>query len=336
MISARDGDIDLPCMRRASDDGERPAAAGHVLPARKAVSRLIRRAAKACKYPRALNADPDLALRKRFDRTVLICHGNFHKAQILPVRLELDPHADSAYFHYAVRDGKLHLRASSGVALCRGFYDYAKRHGGGLFTWSGSSLRLPALPAGGEERRVVSPFRHHYYLNVVTFGYSAPYWDWARWQQEIDWMALHGIDMPLALTAYEAIIARVWKKLGLTDEEINQYFVGPAHLPWMRMGNISGIDGPLNADWHRAQIALQHKILDRMRSLGMKPICPGFAGFVPQAVRRISPQTELVTTHWAGSFSNWMLKPSDPLFRKICTAFIANGKRSSAKTTITL
>lgn len=249
----------------------------------------------------------------------------------LPVRLELDPHADSAYFHYAVRDGKLHLRASSGVALCRGFYDYAKRHGGGLFTWSGSSLRLPALPAGGEERRVVSPFRHHYYLNVVTFGYSAPYWDWARWQQEIDWMALHGIDMPLALTAYEAIIARVWKKLGLTDEEINQYFVGPAHLPWMRMGNISGIDGPLNADWHRAQIALQHKILDRMRSLGMKPICPGFAGFVPQAVRRISPQTELVTTHWAGSFSNWMLKPSDPLFRKICTAFIREWEKEFGK-----
>lgn len=249
----------------------------------------------------------------------------------LPLSLTLDTDADSTYFHYAVRDGKLHLRASSGVALCRGFYDYAKRHDGGLFTWSGSNLRLPPLPSAGEERRVVSPFRHHYYLNVVTFGYSAPYWDWDRWQQEIDWMALHGIDMPLALTAYEAIIARVWKKLGLTDEEINQYFVGPAHLPWMRMGNVSGIDGPLNADWHRGQIALQHKILDRMRALGMKPVCPGFAGFVPQAIRRISPQAELVTTHWAGSFSNWMLKPSDPLFRKICTAFIREWEKEFGK-----
>ena len=248
----------------------------------------------------------------------------------LPVKLTVHS-ADSTYFRYEVRDGVLHIEGSDGTALCRGFYDYAKRHGSGLFTWSGSNLRLPARLPDEPARRVVSPFADHYYMNVVTFGYSTPYWDWARWEQEIDWMALHGVNMPLALTAYEAIIARVWKKLGLTDEEINQYFVGPAHLPWMRMGNISGIDGPLNEDWHRGQIALQHKILDRMRALGMKPICPGFAGFVPQAIKRISPQTELVTTHWAGSFSNWMLKPSDPLFRKICTAFIREWEKEFGK-----
>ena len=67
-------------------------------------------------------------------------------------------------------------------------------------------------------------------------------------------MALHGIDMPLALVANEAISARVWKKLGLTDREIADYFVGPAHFPWMRMGNISGIDGPLPLEWHEGQL----------------------------------------------------------------------------------
>ena len=41
----------------------------------------------------------------------------------------------------------------------------------------------------------------------------------------LDMMALHGMNMPLALNAYEAIIARVWKKMGLTDDEINGYFV---------------------------------------------------------------------------------------------------------------
>lgn len=100
-------------------------------------------------------------------------------------------------------------------------------------------------------------------------------------------MALHGIDMPLALVANEAISARVWKKLGLTDREIADYFVGPAHFPWMRMGNISGIDGPLPLEWHEGQLELQHKILDRMKSLGMKPVCPGFAGFLPKSMKRI-------------------------------------------------
>lgn len=239
----------------------------------------------------------------------------------LPVKLSLRE-SDSTYFAYEVKGGVLRLEGSSGAALCRGFYDYLKRHRGGVCTWSGRNLRLPARMADEGKRRVVSPFAHHYYMNVVTFGYSAPYWDWERWQQEIDWMALHGIDMPLALTAYEAIIARVWRQMGLTDAEINAYFVGPAHLPWMRMGNISGIDGPLDNDWHERQVALQHQILDRMRALGMNPICPAFAGFVPQAIQRISPATKLVTTHWAGSFRNWMIAPTDPLFRQIGTAFI--------------
>lgn len=99
-----------------------------------------------------------------------------------------------------------------------------------------------------DDKKVESPFENHYLYNVCTYGYSMPYWDWERWEKEIDWMAVHGINMPLALVGYEGIMYRVWKKMGLTDDEINQYFVGPAHLPWMRMGNVSGIDGPLNED----------------------------------------------------------------------------------------
>ena len=94
----------------------------------------------------------------------------------LPVRLTLRE-GDSTYFAYEVRNGVLRLEGSSGTALCRGFYDYVKRHCGGVHTWSGSNLHLPSrLPDEGK-RRTVSPFAHHYYMNVVTFGYSTPYWD---------------------------------------------------------------------------------------------------------------------------------------------------------------
>lgn len=243
----------------------------------------------------------------------------------LPVSmsLSLDKQEGCDVYETLVKDGKLRIEGSSGVALCRGFYEYVKSMGAGISSWSGNRLEWPEHIPDAEVRRVVSPFRNHYYLNVVTYGYTMPYWDWERWEQEIDWMALHGIDMPLALVANEAISARVWKRLGLTEEEIADYFVGPAHFPWMRMGNVSGIDGPLPASWHKDQIALQHRILKRMRSLGMKPVCPGFAGFVPQTISRLFPGVKLVETSWCGGvFHNWMLSPDERLFREIGQMFV--------------
>ncbi len=251
----------------------------------------------------------------------------------VPVQLSLTIEKERGcdVFETSVNDGVLTVKGSSGVALCRGFYSYLKSQEAGISSWSGNRMALPRKLADAPTQRVVSPFQHHYYFNVVTYGYTMPYWDWDRWEKEIDWMALHGIDMPLALVGYEAIIARVWKKMGLTDEEINNYFVAPAHLPWMRMGNISGVDAPLNADWHEQQIALQHRILERMRSLGMKPICMGFPGFVPEAFKRIYPDLQLLQTHWGGAFCNWMISPQEELFHTIGCEFIKEWEKEFGK-----
>lgn len=260
--------------------------------------------------------------------------ARFADGQDVPVKvsLSLDKQNDCDVFETYVKKGKLYINASSGVAACRAFYEYVKSQGAGISSWSGNRLELPGKLEDMDKQTVVSPFKHHYYFNVVTYGYTMPYWDWERWEKEIDWMALHGIDMPLALVANEAISARVWKKLGLTDEEISEYFVGPAHFPWMRMGNISGIDGPLPQEWHEGQIALQHKILDRMKSLGMKPICPGFAGFLPEAMQRVYPDIELIETSWSdGAFHNWMLSPQDSLFTHIGKMFIEEWEKEFGK-----
>ena len=249
----------------------------------------------------------------------------------ISLALDIKKDKGNTFFEYKVKDGKLYIQGSDEVAICRGFYDYVKSNGFGIYSWSGNNISLPLALADHPEKKVISPFQNHYYFNVVTYGYTMPYWDWKRWEEEIDWMALHGVNMPLALVANEAISARVWKKLGLTNKEINNYFVGPAHLPWMRMGNISGIDGPLNNDWHKQQIDLQHKILQRMRTLGMKPICPAFAGFVPQAIKRLYPEVKLTEMTWAGAFHNWMLSPEDELFHKLGKMFIQEWEKEFGK-----
>ena len=245
-------------------------------------------------------------------------------------RISSSKQATDQFTYHVDNKGQLTVQGNTPVAICRGFYDYIRSNGYGINSWSGNRLNLPAKLQPQAPKTVTSPFCHHYYYNVVTYGYTNPYWDWNRWEQEIDWMALHGMDMPLALVANEAISARVWKKLGLTDDEIQRYFVGPAHLPWMRMGNISEVDSPMPASWHKDQVALQHKILSRMRSLGMKPICPGFAGFLPPEIKRIYPKANVVESEWAG-FHNWMLMADDPLFTKIGRMFIEEWEKEFGK-----
>ena len=94
-----------------------------------------------------------------------------------------------------------------------------------------------------------------------------PYWDESRWDKEIAWMALHGIDMPLMLVGSETIYRDVFKVLyGASETGLDAWEVGPAHLPWMRMGNLAGnsFEGPLGDHWHSKQKALAKHILQKM------------------------------------------------------------------------
>ncbi len=233
-------------------------------------------------------------------------------------------------YSYKVRGGILKIEASSQLALCRGFYDYTTRQGYGVMTWSGTRCDWPESLPDCRRHKVVSPFRHHLFYNVCTNGYSTAYWTWDEWSREIDWLALHGFDMPLAPIAGEAIFARVWKDMGLTREEIDEYFTGPGHMPWMRMGNMSGLDGAPSQEWHQAQIELQHKIIDKMKSLDMKPVYQGFAGFVPKAMKTHYPEINLTTTKWSG-FENYMLSPLDSLFTEIQKRFITEWEKEFGK-----
>lgn len=237
-------------------------------------------------------------------------------------------------FEYEAKNGELSLKGSSPVAINRGFYDYLKAHQLGQIGWSGTRLDLPKAWPDADAKHVVSPYKYHYYMNVVTYGYSTPYWDWARWEQELDWMAFHGLDMPLALIANEAISTRVWKKMGLTQQEIDDFYTGPAHLPWQRMGNITKIDGPLNDNWHKGQVELMHKVLGRMRELGMKPIVPAFAGFVPKGMKRLHPEIKFFHPAWAGFSADKrtsFLLPDTDLFMNIGKLFVEEWEKEFGK-----
>ena len=79
------------------------------------------------------------------------------------------------------------------------------------------------------------------------------FWDWERWEKEIDWMAMHGINMPLSITGMEVVWYNLLKRIGYTTEEINEFISGPAFMAWWQMNNLEGWGGPNPDSWYRQQ-----------------------------------------------------------------------------------
>lgn len=247
------------------------------------------------------------------------------------VRLVVTESSDSLdRYVLSAQNGVLTVEGSSPVAVCKGFHDYILENGHGIASWTGNRLDFPDYVPSLQRRESVSPFEQRLYQNVCTFGYTSAFWGWEEWEREIDWMALHGFNMPLAPIAGEAVLARVFESFGLSRQEIDEYFTGPAHLPWMRMGNMTQVDGGMSPQWHQSQIDLQHRIIDRMQSLGMTPVYQGFAGFVPKALKNHYPSADITVTKWQGHES-YMLSPLDSLFSEIGTAFIREWEKEFGK-----
>ncbi|BAX79303.1 alpha-N-acetylglucosaminidase [Labilibaculum antarcticum] len=249
--------------------------------------------------------------------------------------LQLEPDDKTPdWFNLQKKENKIIVKGNSQIALCRGVYDYLKNECNSIISWSGSKISIPEhLPE--VDRTVESPYQFRYYFNVVTHGYTTPYWDWNRWEKEIDWMAVHGINMPLIGGAHEAILARVFQKLGLSKSEMNQYFSGPAYFPWNRMGNLNGWDGPLPKSYFQKQITLTHQMLTRMETLGMSPIVHAFAGFVPKGLKRLYPNEEIRELAWGGGLplknNGFILSPTSPLFKEIGTLYIQEWEKEFGK-----
>ncbi len=231
-------------------------------------------------------------------------------------------------FEFEASGGTVTVRGSSGVAMATGLNWYLRYRCNANISWCGDQLNLPKPLPDASKTRQVSPYKYRYNFNYCTFSYTMAFWDWDRWQREIDWMALNGINMPLSVTGQEAIWQKVYTDLGLSPEAIQQFFVGPAYLPFGWMGCMDGWGGTLSQDWIDRHRDLEKKILARERELGMTPVLQGFTGHVPPSIKERFPEAKLQQLpKWCGFPGTTVLDPTDPLFLKIGKAFVEEQTR---------
>ena len=236
--------------------------------------------------------------------------------------------ADKDVFRIETEGSRTVISGNNANSMAVGLNHYLKYYchvNVGWFVWDEVVLpkQFPAVP---EPVEIQARVDERFFLNYCTFGYTMPWWHWDEWEHFIDWMALNGVNLPLAITGQESIWYQVWTELGLSDEEVRSYFTGPAHLPWHRMLNIDRWGGPLPVSWLVGQENLQKQIVARERELNMKPVLPAFAGHVPPELQRLYPDAQIDRmSDWAGfDVDQWphFLDPMDPLFPQIQKKFL--------------
>ena len=249
----------------------------------------------------------------------------------------LDPSLNSKQEVFVIggEDGKILVKGTTISAITTGLGWYLNHIAKINIAWNSLNEKtvsgeayadLSNIPVPTAEEMHASDAKYRYYLNTCTFGYSMTSWTWTRWQQEIDWMALHGINMPLQLVGLE----EVWRKFltmeeggkrkyGYDDASAKAFVAGPAFIAWWAMNNLegwggtgsgtksggtwAGAGGVQDDAWYVRQTELAGKIVEAQRALGMQPVLPGWSGMVPtNFATKSGYATRTNGGNWAGDF----------------------------------
>ncbi len=226
------------------------------------------------------------------------------------------------FFELDQQGRRVVVRGNTWVNIASGVNWYLKYYAGIHLSWNQMQAKLPVvLPAVKQRERHETDLSQRYAFNYCTFSYSMAFWDWKRWEQEIDWLALHGVNLPLAIVGEECVWRHMLLRLGYTEQEVGAFIAGPAFLAWWEMNNLEGWGGPLPLSWYTRQEQLQKQILTRMKQLDMHPVLPGYCGMVPHDAKEKLGLNVADAGLWNGFQRPANLLPTDPRFAEIAKIY---------------
>ena len=182
-------------------------------------------------------------------------------------------------FDVETRDGRVVIRGPNGVSMAMGLNWYCRSAATATSdsTTGGSRFRTrrrQCRRACGSRRE-----RVWYFFNYVTFAYTMAWWQWPDWERMIDWMALNGVNLPLAITGQEAVWTQVTATSASATRRSARSSWGPPTCRGAGWATSTGWAGRCRRAGSPG--TRRREILARERGLGMTPILQAFTGHVP-------------------------------------------------------
>lgn len=223
--------------------------------------------------------------------------------------------AENGYDYYDVqaRDGKVHITGNNGVSLATGLNAYLKNVCNVHISQVASQVKMPEqikLPEQALHKETRFPVRYSY--NFCTLSYSMAFWGEQEWRNELDWLALNGVNVVLDATGEEEVWRRFLTECGYSHQEIKDFIAGPAYYAWFYMANLTGMGGPIPDQWFAQRTELARKNHRIMQAFGMQPVLQGFCGMVPTDFTSKQPDAKVIPQgKWCDFQRPYMLKTDD-------------------------
>lgn len=231
---------------------------------------------------------------------------------------------DKDFFSITAQNGKIHVKANNYISAFHGIYCYLKEYCNVQLSWcANQEIHISSLVMFDGEFHKEIEQKYRVYMNYCTLDYSMCWWDFDRWEKEIDFMAMNGINMPLAVVGTEAVWYETLLQFGFTKKEALDFISGPAFWAWQLMTNIEGYLPPENEKYVYERLELGRKILQRYLEFGMYPIQQGFSGHVPVLLRKKYPKAKILMQNgWCRYPKTAQLDPLEPLFFEFGTVYL--------------
>lgn len=233
------------------------------------------------------------------------------------------------YFTLEDAGGKIKVTGNSGVSLATGVNHYLKYFCNAHISQVGNQVNMPSavVPVGTAVHKETK-YHTRYAYNYCTHSYSMAFWGADEWRNELDWLALNGVNLVLDITGQEEVWREFLMDVGFTHQEAKDFLAGPGYYAWAYMANLTGFGGPIHDSYLTNQVEQGRKNQRTMRVLGMEPVLQAFSGMVPVEITTKDPDAAVIPQGaWCSFQRPTMLKTDTATYDEYAAKFYAAQKR---------
>ena len=170
-------------------------------------------------------------------------------------------------------------------------------------------------------------------MSYEMFSLQGNFWGFDRWQKEIDFMAMNGINTALQPIGFDGVMFRVLCDIGMDDKLSAEYSSGPAFLMRQLTGNVAATNSVVSKTYLERKIVLGRMITERMHEVGIEPVLPAAMPSVPFSLRRKAIKMDIFKAPmWYNFPPIFYIKPENYYFTYFNKKFLETQKKLIGET----